>query len=387
MLDVYNEEVSDMLTCPLQSLSIEEAIKLQFRVIDCITREFEGHEFLNRGDLGVVKGINKPVTTSKVEQVIARTFDTEACMLVRGAGSGAIRFGLHAMLACGDKILVHKAPIYNTTNTSLKMLGLIPVEADFNNLSDVETALRADPNIKGALIQYTRQKLDDCYDMHEVVEAIKAVRNIPVLTDDNYAVMKVKDIGVQCGADLSCFSAFKLLGPEGIGVIVGKKQYIDQLVLENYSGGMQTQGYEALEVLHGLVYAPVALAIQAQVNEECVLRLKSGEIPQVKDVFLANAQSKVLLVEFYENIAEKVLIEAEKLGAAPNPVGAESKYEMVPMFYRVSGSFRKADPTLEYRMIRINPMRAGADTILRIMKKSIERVEIDVFEPDNQTES
>lgn len=363
-----------MQTYPLYSLSLEEAMKLQFKVTDCITREFEGHEFLNRGDLGVVMGLNKPVTTSKVEQVIARIFDTEACVLVRGAGSGAIRFGLHAMLTCGDKILVHKAPVYNTTGTSFDMLGLVPVEADFNDLPDVEAVLRADPDIKGALVQYTRQKLDDCYDMHEVVKTIKAVRDIPVLTDDNYAVMKVKDIGVQCGADLSCFSAFKLLGPEGIGVIAGKKQYIDRLISESYSGGMQTQGHEALDVLHGLIYAPVALAIQAQVNEECVNRLKAGEIPQVRDAFLANAQSKVLLVEFYENIAEKVLEEAEKLGAAPNPVGAESKYEMIPMFYWVSGTFRKADPTLEHRMIRINPMRAGADTILRIIKESIERV-------------
>ena len=79
-------------------------------------------------------------------------------------------------------------------------------------------------------------------------------------------------------------------------------------------------------------------------------------------------------MEFHENIAEAVLKEAQKLGAAPNPVGAESKYEMVPMFYRVSGTFRKADPTLEQRMIRINPMRAGADTILDIIKKSVERV-------------
>lgn len=363
-----------MKTYPLQSLTVEEAGQLQFKVADCITREFEGHAFLSRGDLGVVAGLNKPVTTSKAERVIARIFDTEACVLVRGAGSAAIRFGLHSMLKCGDKILVHQAPVYSTTGTSLKMLGLAPVEADFNKPLQIESVLLAHPDIRGALVQYTRQKPDDRYDMHEVVWAIKKVRDIPVLTDDNYAAMKVKDIGVQCGADLSCFSAFKLLGPEGIGVIAGKRRYIDRLIAESYSGGMQTQGHEALDVLHGLIYAPVALAIQAQVSEECVRRLKSGEIPQVRDAFLANAQSKVLLVEFYETVSEKVLAEAEKLGAAPNPVGAESKYEIAPMFYRLSGTFRKTDPALEHRMIRINPMRAGADTILRILKESIERV-------------
>ena len=68
-----------------------------------------------------------------------------------------------------------------------------------------------------------------------------------------------------------------------------------------------------------------------------VQRLNGGELKSVKKAFLANAQSKVLLVEFHEEIAKAVLREAQKLGAAPNPVGAESKYEVVPMFYRVSG--------------------------------------------------
>ena len=123
-----------------------------------------------------------------------------------------------------------------------------------------------------------------------------------------------------------------------------------------------------------MTYAPVALAIQAAVNERLVTRLKGGELTGIKDAFLANAQSKVLLVEFAEPIAEEVLKEAEKLGAAPNPVGAESRYEIVPMFYRVSGTFRAADPTITKRMIRINPMRSGDDTVIRILREAMERV-------------
>lgn len=363
-----------MKTYPLESMSLEEAMNLQFYLVDCITREFQGHEILSRGDLGVVGGINKPVTTQKAEQVIAAFFEEESCMLVRGAGSGAIRLGLHAIAEPGDKILVHKAPIYATTATSMKMMNLIPVAADFNQVEEIEKALAKHSDIRGALIQYTRQKPDDSYEMQAVIAAIKKHGDIPVVTDDNYAVMKVKNIGIQCGADLSCFSSFKLLGPEGIGIIVGKKKWIADLVKENYSGGMQVQGHEALDVLRGLVYAPVALAVQAQVNEDCVKRLTAGEIPEVKDAFLANAQSKVILVEFKGDIAEQVLAEAEKIGAAPNPVGAESKYELVPMFYRISGTFEKNDPSLVQRMIRINPMRAGADTVIRIIKESIERV-------------
>lgn len=365
-----------MKTYPLKSLSLEQAMQLQFKIVDCITNEFEGHEILTRGDLGVVSGLNKPVTTKKVEKVIASIFNVEAAFLVRGAGTGAIRYALYTVLKPGETILVHSAPIYNTTKTSLDMMGAITVCADFNNQNDIKDTMERHPEIKAALVQYTRQSCQDSYDMETVIRTIKEGGNIPVVTDDNYAVMKVEKNGTQCGADLACFSTFKLLGPEGIGCVVGKKQYVDQLIDFHYSGGSQTQGHEALDVLHGFVYAPVALAIQAQVNEECVNRLNNGELPGVKVAFIANAQSKVLLVEFENNIAKKILHEAQKLGAAPNPVGAESKYELVPMFYRISGTFRESDPTLEERMIRINPMRSGADTIIRILREALERVDL-----------
>ena len=47
---------------------------------------------------------------------------------------------------------------------------------------------------------------------------------------------------------------------------------------------------------------------------------------------------------------------------------------MCPLFYRVSGTFRASDPTLEDRMIRINPNRAGSETILRILNESVKKV-------------
>ena len=363
-----------MVTYPLHSISTEEAMALQFKVVDCITKEFQGHEILTRGDLGVVPGLNKPVTTLKAERVIAGIFDAESAMLVRGAGTDAIADALYSVIKAGETLLVHTSPIYSTTKTTLDRQGIRTVAADFNHPEDISRVMDAYPEIKAALVQYTRQSMQDSYDMEKVISAIKACRDIPVVTDDNYAVMKVSKIGTQCGADLSCFSTFKLLGPEGVGCIVGRKAYIDQLIQYNYSGGSQVQGYEALDVLRGLTYAPVALSIQARVNDRLVERLKAGELSGIKDAFLANAQSKVLLVEFQEPIAEQVLVEAEKLGAAPNPIGAESRYELAPMFYRVSGTFRAIDPGIVKRMIRINPMRSGDDTVIRILKEAMEKV-------------
>ena len=112
--------------------------------------------------------------------------------------------------------------------------------------------------------------------------------------------MKLKKIGVECGADLSCFSSFKLQGPEGIGIVVGKEEYVNRIRKMHYSGGCQTQGHEALDVLRGLTYAPVMLAITAKEVEKTLSKLQNGEIPEIKDAFIANAQSKVLLVELSE---------------------------------------------------------------------------------------
>lgn len=113
-----------------------------------------------------------------------------------------------------------------------------------------------------------------------MIAAIKAaLPGIPVVTDDNYAALKVDAIGCQAGADLSTFSCFKILGPEGVGAVIGSKELIDRIYKMQYSGGSQVQGHEAMEALRGLIYAPVALAIQSEVNEELVRRLNAGEVP------------------------------------------------------------------------------------------------------------
>lgn len=360
-----------MQVFPLENISLSEAIAKQFALVDCLCAHFTGEESLSRGDLGVKQPANKPLFTMKAEAVLADFFHTEAAVLVRGSGTGAIRYGLSALLNCNQKILIHQAAIYPTTEVSFKMLGLQPVVADFNNYAEIKAVLKADPEIKAALVQISRQKIDDRYDAATVIKTIKETADIPILTDDNYCVAKTARIGAECGADLSCFSAFKLQGPEGIGCAVGKEKYIAKIRSMHYSGGCQVQGWEALEVLRGLTYAPVLFALTDLTLQELRKRLLTAEIPEIKDAYIVNAQSKVLLVEFNKPIAKRVLKTAEKYGALPNPVGSESKYEIAPLFYRVSGTFLKTNPRYGDYMIRINPNRAGAETVLRILKTSI----------------
>ena len=361
-----------MKTFPLQSLTLIEAQQKQFALVDTICRHFPGSEFLTCGDLGLTPGLNQPRITQRVEQVLADAFHAPAAALVQGAGTGAIRAALAALLKPGQRLLVHDAPVYPTTRVIIEQMGLTLITADFNDLLALKQVVD-EQQPDAALVQHTRQQPQDRYVLADVLATLRAA-GVPALTDDNYAVMKVARIGCECGANVSTFSCFKLFGPEGVGVVVGDADVISRIRATLYSGGSQIQGAQALEVLRGLVFAPVMHAVQAGVSERLLALLNGGAVSEVKSAVIANAQSKVLIVEFHQPIAARVLEEAQKLGALPYPVGAESKYEIPPLFYRLSGTFRQANPQLEHCAIRINPNRSGEETVLRILCESIASV-------------
>ncbi|MBS4178147.1 aminotransferase class V-fold PLP-dependent enzyme [Lederbergia citrea] len=356
----------------LHALSMAEAQELQFRLVHMMSRHFEGKQFLSLGDLGVSPKWKRPEQTYKVERVLADFFEAEECALVRGAGTGAIRHILSMLLSAGDKMLIHTAPVYTTTKETIRILGIETVAANFNDLHEVRKAVRENEDAKVFYIQHARQQPTDQYRLAEVIQAVKETRpELPIVVDDNYCALKTNGIGVELGADYSTFSGFKLLGPEGIGVIVGKKAAIDRVHEYNYSGGGQVQGYEAMELLRMMTFAPVSLAIQNEQVEDLCRRLNEGEVDGIKAAYMMNAQSKNVIVELEKPVAQRVIALSDSHGAATHPVGAESKYEIIPMIYRVSGSFLEAEPELRDYGLRINPMKAGAGTVIDILSAVI----------------
>lgn len=362
-----------MQTFPLYARSVEEAISFQFKVIEAARTRLIGEDVLSLGDLGVPLGTGRPCRTEAVERVYAAAFDAEDAVFVRGAGTGALRWALNAALPVGGRVLVHDAPIYPTTKVTLESMGAKPIFADFNSDDAIKEACESPHGeIDCVLVQIARQKPSDSYEAAHVIELIRSLApGVSIIADDNYTVGKVRGIGCEIGADLSTFSCFKLLGPEGVGVVVGSSELVGRIRSKQYSGGSQVQGHEAMEALRGMVYAPVAHAITAKVCAEVAGRLNEGEVPGVARAHVVNAESRVVIVEFDDDIAGKVLETAPKIGAATHPVGCESKYEFLPMFYRISGTFRAADPTWERRMIRINVMRAGADTVIDMLSEAL----------------
>ncbi|MFB5191348.1 aminotransferase class V-fold PLP-dependent enzyme [Alicyclobacillus fastidiosus] len=360
-----------MKVFPLEPVSFEEAKQFQFKLVEAISSEFQGTEMFQLGDVGVARQ-GMPVTTRKVERVLASFFGCEDCALVRGAGTGAIRNSLAAYLEPGDVIAVHNSPIYTTTKETLRMMGIECVSVDLHDDEAVKDAVQ---RVKLLYVQHTRQQPGDRYSLEHVIQTAKAARpEIPVIIDENYAVFKTQRIGVQMGADISTFSAFKLLGPEGIGVVLGSHGCVDTIHQRNYSGGGQVQGHEAMELLRALTMAPVLIAVQIEQVQALCDSLNDGAVPAIVHADIANAQSRTVIAQLNEPIAADVVAAVNEFGGASYPVGAESKYEVLPMIYRVSGSFCESAPDLKPYLLRINPMRASAGLVVDILNKAISKV-------------
>ncbi|AWL38034.1 MULTISPECIES: aminotransferase class V-fold PLP-dependent enzyme [unclassified Streptomyces] len=355
-------------TFPLATVGLEDAVATQFRLLEATAAHFEGHE-LFAADAGVVPGLGRPRTTARVEAVLADFFGAEDAALVQGAGTGAIRAALNAAVRAGDPLLIHRAPVYRTTEVTLRGIGVRTLDADFNDARTLDETL-ASGRFRWAYIQHTRQRLADSYDPAEVIAACRAA-GVRTIVDDNYAVMRTPAAGVQLGADASCFSLFKLHGPEGVGVVVGARDLVAHVRRDNYSGGGQVQGHQALDALRALTHVPVMWAVQSRVGAEVARRLTAGEVEGVAEVRLANAQDRCLLVRLDRPVAARLPSVAARFGAAPYPVGSNSRYEIAPLFYRMSSSALDDLPELADWTVRVNPMRAGADLVIDILRRSL----------------
>ncbi|RPK33078.1 aminotransferase class V-fold PLP-dependent enzyme [Streptomyces sp. ADI93-02] len=355
-------------TYPLATVPLEDAVANQFRLLEATAAHFEGDQLLT-ADVGVVPALGRPRTTARVEAVLADYFGAEDAALVQGAGTGAIRAALNAAVRAGEPLLIHRAPVYRTTEVTLRGIGVRTTEADFNDPEALHEALSSG-DFRWAYVQHTRQRLADSYDPAEVLAACRAA-GVRTIVDDNYAVMRTPAAGVELGADVSCFSLFKLHGPEGVGVVVGAHDLVARVRGDNYSGGGQVQGHQALDALRALTHVPVMWSVQSRVGAEVERRLMAGEVDGVAEVRVANAQDRCLLVRLDRPVARDLPAVAARFGAASYPVGSNSRYEIAPLFYRMSSSALDDSPELADWTVRINPMRAGADLVIDILRRSL----------------
>lgn len=196
-----------------------------------------------------------------------------------------------------------------------------------------------------------------------------------IVVDDNYAGMRAARIGVQLGADASALSLFKLLAPDPIRLVLAGGETVAQIRRDLSSAGCQVQGPQAMAALRALVTTPVALAVQdaavtaatAQINE----RIAAGSLPCLARAYAAQPGVRCVVIVFERPVAVAFLQSAWRNGSPSQSVGEEAQFEFLPLFTYLTSTFLTAAPGLEHWAIRINPLRGGPGTILRILEAAL----------------
>jgi hypothetical protein len=246
---------------------------------------------------------------------------------------------------------------------------------DFNDLDAVRAAVRDD--VDALYIQHVPHRLGDAYELEPLISTGRAERgdDLLVLVDDNYAAMRTPSIGVHLGADASALSLFKVLAAANVGCVAGTEQVTSRVRQDFGSAGSQVQGPEAMDALRSLVYAPVALALQNEVvieaSAEINRLIEAGRLPFLRCAVPSQVAMRAIALVFDEPIAEEFLRSAWRNGSPSRSVGEEARYDVLPLFTYLAGTFLKSAPGIENYVVRINPLRGGTETIIRVLEAAL----------------
>src|SRR5699024_11234809 len=115
------------------------------------------------------------------------------------------------------------------------------------------------------------------------------------------------------------FLYYKVMCHNIIGNNVRKEKVIAKFNENNYTGGSQVQCYEAMKLLRMMTFAPVMIATQNEEVEKVCQKLNEGIMDGIQSAYMVNAQSKVIIVELTKPIAQEVIKQSNRFGAATHP--------------------------------------------------------------------
>lgn len=177
------------------------------------------------------------INASSIQEIIFTRGTTEAINLVASSYGG--------MLQKGDEIIVttmeHHANIVPWQLLGMKngtVLRVVPIKEDGS--LDIE-AYRSlfNERTKMVAVCHVSNVLGTINPVKEMIQEAHN-HNVPVLVDGAQAVSHLKVDVQDLDADFYVFSAHKMYGPTGVGVLYGKKQFLE--IMPPYQGGGEMIG-------------------------------------------------------------------------------------------------------------------------------------------------
>lgn len=200
--------------------------------------------------------IQKHLNAANAFEIIFTKGTTDAINLV--ASSFAKKF-----IREGDEIIIsameHHSnilPWQQACEEKGALLKVIPINNDGELLMDEYENLLS-PKTKIIAITHVSNTLGTINPAKEII-ALAHKKNIPVLIDGAQAVPHLNVDVQDLDCDFYCFSAHKLFGPTGVGILYGKEKWLNQMPPYQVGGGtIKTVSFEKTE------YADLPLKFEA----------------------------------------------------------------------------------------------------------------------------
>lgn len=188
-------------------------------------------EYENTRDL-----VRKFINAKYLEEIIFTTGATESLNLIV---SGFFK----NLLEPNDEVLITKSehasnvlPWFSLANTNGIKIGYIPLDDNhYVTLENVKKAIT--PNTKVISLAYITNVIGDIRPIKEIVEFAHQ-NNIFVVVDAAQSIGHVKTDVQDLDVDFLSFSAHKMCGPTGVGVLYGKKELLEEVEPLLLGGGM-----------------------------------------------------------------------------------------------------------------------------------------------------
>lgn len=206
---------------------------------------------------GTREKVRKFINAKHLEEIIFTTGSTESLNLI---ASGFFK----NLLEPNDEVLITKSehasnvlPWFSLANTNGIKIGYIPLDDNhYVTLENVKKAIT--PNTKVISLAYITNVIGDIRPIKEIVEFAHQ-HNIFVVVDAAQSIGHIKTDVQDLDVDFLTFSAHKMCGPTGVGVLYGKKELLEEVEPLILGGGMN----ESFDNEHEVYYKELPTRLEA----------------------------------------------------------------------------------------------------------------------------
>ena len=177
------------------------------------------------------------INASSSKEIIFTSGATESLNMIV---FGFMKYYLHQ----GDEVLITEMEHASNVLPWYRLREEIGIEIKFIELDNFEVSL---DNVKKAITPRTKvislahvtNTIGDIRPMEEICELVHPM-GILVVSDGCQSVPHMKTNVIETGVDFLAFSAHKMLGPTGVGVLYGKYELLNKMKPVSLGGGMNS---------------------------------------------------------------------------------------------------------------------------------------------------